>query len=105
MYGYKERIRMKTVECFEAGVVKGVKEHGDASRYFGSTMALRGWCEETQRAGLISWDGKNSSSCKLTELGEAAYEVWRLVEMPDGRSYLWPRKTFDLEGIVPERSA
>jgi hypothetical protein len=99
MYGYEERIRMKNVECFVAGIVKGVKEHGDTSRHFGSTLALKSHFNEAMEYGLVSGTCRDA---KLTEKGEKAYEVWRLVEMPDGRSYLWPRPIFHLEDIVPE---
>jgi hypothetical protein len=46
--------------------------------------------------GLVSGDRKNA---KLTEKGQKAYEVWKLAEMPEGRSYLWPRQVFDLNEV------
>ena len=84
------------VECFVAGIVKGVKEHGDASRHFGSTLAMRSHWEDAIYSGLVCGTIKNA---KLSERGLKAYDVWKLADMPDGRSYMWPRKVFDLSEI------
>ncbi len=81
------------IECFVAGIIKGLKEHRDISRHFGSTLALKEHWLNAFEAGLVKGDTKNP---ELTEKGLRAYDVWKLSEMPQGRSYLWNRKIFEL---------
>jgi hypothetical protein len=84
------------IECFVAGIIKGLKEHGDISRHFGSTLALTFHWQKAFEAGLVKGNTKNP---ELTEKGLRAYEVWKLSEMPQGRSYLWPRLKFELNDL------
>ena len=81
------------VECFVAGIVKGIKEHGDVRRHFGSTLALATHFNEALEHGLVIGDIKTA---KLTDLGCKAYDEWQLSKMPEGRSYLWPTLIFYL---------
>jgi hypothetical protein len=92
---------MRNVECFVAGIVKGIKEHDDPSRHFGSTLALHQHFTDAENLGLVTGEIKQSKICnaQLTTLGEAAYSKWKLASMPDGRSYLWPQKTFDIDEV------
>ena len=81
------------VECLVAGIVKGIKEHGDVRRHFGSTLALGIHFNEALEHGLVIGDIKTA---KLTDLGCKAYDEWQLSKMPEGRSYLWPTLIFYL---------
>lgn len=96
----KVQVQVQNVECFVAGIIKGLKEHGDISRYFGSTLALGWYCNDAKEHGFISLDGDKIRTAKLTELGEAAYNAWGLESMPECRSYLWPRTKFDLNEVT-----
>ncbi len=81
------------VECFVAGIVKGLKEHGDIRRHFGSTLGLLAHFNDAVAHGLVIGA---VNSAQLTDLGCRAYDAWELSEMPECRSYLWPRKAFNL---------
>ena len=94
----KSKVQVQNVECFVAGIIKGLKENKSISRYFGSTLSLGSHFQDAMFYGLVDGD---MFSPKLTEKGLRAYEVWKLDEMPEGRSYLWPRQIFNLNEVKP----
>lgn len=74
--------------CCTAGIVKGLVEHGDHRRHFGSYLALPWHLEVAERNGLITVADKVT----LTASGRQYYDEKQLADLPDGRAYMWPRE-------------
>lgn len=75
-----------------AGIVKGLVEHGDATRHFGSLLGF-GW--HTALARDLGYVTLDESKVLLTESGRAYYELAGLQELPDVRAYFWTMKRDD----------
>ena len=93
----KQHTHSTTASCFVAAIVKGLVEHNDITRHFGSLLALRSHCREAADLGLISWDGEKAWEAKITPLGIAAYHEWGLVDLPCSWAFLWPQREYVLK--------
>jgi hypothetical protein len=69
---------------YHLGVLKAVVEGDDAGTYFGSTMSLAQYVEETIALGWLTEDGSYP-----TEEGRLAYREYRLADAPRTRCYMW----------------
>jgi len=65
-----------------AAIVKGLKEHNDGTRHFGSTMGYKGHLHDAVELGVIT------SQSQLTAKGIEWYERC-LVDLPQGRATYW----------------
>lgn len=72
--------------CFVAGIVKGLVETKDATRYFGSLMGFQTHLAEARKCGVV--DGAEHA-LRVTAKGQAWYEQKRMNELPQGRAYMW----------------
>lgn len=73
-------------DCFTAAIVKGMIEHNDAKRYFGSLLAFKDHLRVAQDCGVVIGEGREIS---VTELGRAWYEDKKMNELSETRAYLW----------------
>lgn len=71
-----------------AGLIKGLKEHDDPFRHFGSLLGYFHHLAQAIELGLIFGDLPRES---LTEAGERYYADKKLDELPDCNSYNWCR--------------
>ncbi len=69
-----------------AGIVKGLKEHGDATRHFGSLMSFRHHLHVAESLGLIEI---RPGETVLTAAGEDYYVTKNLAALPNCRAYFW----------------
>lgn len=67
-----------------AAIVKGLIEHNDGTRYFGSTMSFTGHLEDAVKFGYVT-DVKKR---KVTPLGKEWYERC-LKQLPQQRQVYW----------------
>lgn len=76
-----------------AGIVKGLIEHNDKYRHFGSFLAFNMHMRNTVKCGVVDENGA------VTEKGRKWYEQKRFAELPDGRAYFWqlPEEHFQIE--------
>ena len=72
------------VTCYTAAIVKGIAEHDDATRFFGSISTFNGHLHDAKALGLVQFCGR-----KLTEDGRRFYEKAQLAKLPDTRAYYW----------------
>jgi hypothetical protein len=81
------------MNCFVAGIVKGLIEHNDKYRHFGSFLAFNTHMRNAVQCGVV--DGNES----VTEKGREWYEQKRFAELPFDRAYAWARpiKYFHIE--------
>lgn len=69
-------------------LLKGVVEHNDGGRYFGSLLGYTPWETKTQALGLVR-PSANPRKVEPTELGQRVYDKY-LKELPQkGRAYMW----------------
>jgi hypothetical protein len=79
------------ITCFVAGIVKGIVEHDDATRHFGSLMAFQGHLSDAVAAGVVTF------TKKVTDLGHRYYTAANLKELPGTRAYMWPSRDWTKE--------
>ena len=60
------------LSVFVLGIIKGLKEHNDGTRHFGSTAAYGEWLQSARLLGVVEAD-----SLVLTGLGEEMYRSAR----------------------------
>lgn len=65
-------------------IVKGIVEHDDSARYFGSLGAHQYYLREARRHGLI--DGQK----QVTPAGRNWYDSRQLGDLPERRWMFWP---------------
>ena len=84
-----------------AGIIKGIIEHGDKFRHFGSTMSGTYWVAAAVKAGFIT------ESEVITDKGIAWYKQHRMSELKDCRAYFWPLKdwSFNATHLVNDDEA
>lgn len=78
--------------CFVAGIVKGLVEHGDATRHFGSLIGFEAHMQQAIKDGVVNADES------LTDAGKAWYSAAKFSELKDCRAYFWDRDDW---GIKP----
>lgn len=78
------------MDCFVAGIVKGLVEQQNACVHFGSLMAFRAHLQKAQSAGLVQ------DEHTLTALGRAYYDQQSLSDLPKCRSYVWPSRDWSV---------
>ena len=71
------------LDCFVIGIIKGLVEHKDPTRHFGSTLSFNEHVKTARDKGLVDEDGQ------LTEAGLRFYEKHNLAKLPDCRAYMW----------------
>lgn len=69
--------------CFVAGIVKGLIEHNDPYRHFGSLGAYLWHLADAQESGYVDALGQ------VTDAGREWYKSAGLADLPDCRAYLW----------------
>jgi hypothetical protein len=73
---------------FPLAIVKGLVEHGDGRRYFGSTLSFSGYADDAISAGWLKRDA--ADHLELTDAGRTAYRQLKLDALPrTGRAYTW----------------
>lgn len=75
-----------------AAIVKGLVEHGDKRRHFGSTLAFTYHWQTAVECGVVDENG-------VTDLGRRYYETARLMDLPDTRMTFWAEQSFLLEDL------
>lgn len=76
----------RSTRLFMDAIVKGLVEHNDATRHFGSLLGF-GYHRATAVAmKLITVE---SSVCSLTDAGRAYYSKRGLIALPDCRATFW----------------
>lgn len=70
-----------------AGIVRGLIEHQDPYRHFGSLGAFKWHLDEAKKLGFVE-DGPDDS-LRVTEAGVDFYNKYKLKELPDGRANGW----------------
>lgn len=76
----------RSTRLFMDAIVKGLVEHQDATRHFGSLLGF-GYHRATAVAmGLITVE---DGLCLLTDAGRAYYSKRELNTLPDGRATFW----------------
>lgn len=78
---------MSGATIFTAGIVKGLKEHNDARRHFGSLMSFQHHLHVAESLGLI--ERGTGMVVSLTAAGEDYYTAKNLGALPDCRAYFW----------------
>lgn len=79
--------------CFVAGIIKGVLEHGDPYRHFGSLMGYREHLKHAVVAGLVVEVG---NKVQVTTAGRNYYAKHGLERLPQGRSYFWSNNDWNV---------
>ena len=86
----------KIHSCFVLGIVKGIEEHGDTTRYFGSTLGMSWHILEAIDAGFIEGNKVvRLREARLTPEGKAFYKQAGLKYLPECRSYMWGRERIE----------
>ena len=70
-------------------ILKGIIEHGDAARHFGSTGALAHYLREAVRGGLLTMRVSAPGGYVPTAAGVARYDDRQLGALPDARWCFW----------------
>jgi len=84
---------VKQADCFVAAILKGLIEHNDYRRHFGSYLGIRAHLQNAIKLGLVIGDGHDGVA--LTDLGSRCYEAWNLASLEDCRAYFWGKKDSD----------
>ena len=84
------------ITCYVAGIVKGLVEHDDAYRHFGSLLSFEHHFQEAAKCGFVDSDRN------LTEKGREWYDKSNLRDLPDARSYFWDVEFSDDSGDEDE---
>lgn len=79
------------MDCFVAGIVKGIKERNDATVHFGSLMGFLDHMNNAIRCGLVDphLPSDKLYHYKLTKKGKRYYKDKGLADFPNCRSYMW----------------
>jgi hypothetical protein len=92
------------VSCFVAGIVKGLVEHNDPYRHFGSTLAYLEHLRAAMESGLVELvceEDLSSTRTKVTVKGLIWYQTHNLAQYPDhSRSYSWNENEFEVEDLA-----
>lgn len=78
--------------CFVAGIVKGLIEHGDPYRHFGSLLGYKSHLHKAIAAGVVNAD----ESLGITELGKKWYAAANLAGLEDCRAYFWGARSWEI---------
>jgi hypothetical protein len=81
---------MKT-SCFVAGIVKGLIEHGDPYKHFGSLGGYLWHLADAQASGHVDALGQ------VTDAGREWYRSSNLAALPNVRSYMWDMSKINSE--------
>lgn len=88
------------MDCFVAAIVKGLVEHNDARRHFGSLLDFSSHMEKARKLGVVVGEGEDVS---VTEKGREWYEQKKLCDLPQGRAYMWTLVREDDWAMTPNR--
>ena len=81
---------MKT-SCFVAGIVKGLIEHDDPYKHFGSLGGYLWHLADAQASGYVDALGQ------VTDAGREWYRSSDLAALPNVRSYMWDMSEINSE--------
>ena len=87
----------KKTHLFILAIVKGVKEHAEPTRHFGSLLGFAHYRNAVVEAGYAVYTASNPGGetlpnvlyLKLTPAGEKLYKTVKLDQAPDCRATFW----------------
>lgn len=86
--------RVHIPSCFTAGIIKGLAEHKDYARHFGSTLGISWHLRTAQELGLVAQN--EDGTWEITDLGNTYYSEHNLDRLPNTRAYYWSRDSWDM---------
>jgi hypothetical protein len=76
--------------CFTAAIVKGLIEHNDKFRHFGSLGGFMYHLSGAIELGLVKRSGD------VTDKGRKWYADKQMDKLPQGRAYMWTNRDWSL---------
>lgn len=89
------------MDCFVAGIVKGLVERNDPYAHFGSLMAFQGHKANAINAGYVVADTSNEpwrDKLLVTPKGRQYYKHCNLEALEQTRAYMWPKQDWTMPG-------